>query len=514
METSTLSLEHLQSEIYSLRNENSFLKEQLEWFRRQIFGKRSEKVVDDGGQQLYLEGFENLGSEEQKETINVPAHRRVKQGRNGKDKITLPDNIPVQRCILDLPEDQKVCPTTGEALVKIGEEVTHKIAHTPGSYYVKELVRPKYACRAHSEEGVFIADLPDSIFPRCQADESLLASVIVKKFADHLPLFRQSEILAREGILISRQILCKWVMRCGYALKALYEEMIARVLSSNNVFVDESPVDMLVPGKGKVHQAFMWVIVGGQEKNPPYRVYHFRTDRCHKHAVEILAGYKGVVHSDKYGAYEALANKKQFTWCPCWSHIRRKFFDAVGGDKKFVSWVLRKIKYLFMLERVAWERSPEERLRIRQEKEAPIIDELTARIKDRLVNGKALPKSNLREALGYYCSLIPHLKNYTQHAFARLDNNVAERAIRPLAIGRKNWMFIGSEEGGEASAVLLSLVQTCRAIGVNPHEYLEDVMRRLPAHNSQKLHELLPDAWAAARRQAKASSTSSAPTAE
>ena len=152
-----------------------------------------------------------------------------------------------------------------------------------------------------------------------------------------------------------------------------------------------------------------------------------------------------------------------------------------------------------MLERVAWARSEKERLKIRQEKEVPIIDELIAAIKDKLIDGKILPKSKFREALGYFCGLIPHLKNYTKHAWARLDNNVAERAVRPLAIGRKNWLFVGNEDGGEAAAVLLSLVQTCRAIEVNPRNYLEDVMRRLQSHSANKLHELLPDEWAIAK---------------
>ena len=151
-----------------------------------------------------------------------------------------------------------------------------------------------------------------------------------------------------------------------------------------------------------------------------------------------------------------------------------------------------------MLERVAWSRSEEERLRIRVEKEIPIIDEITIAVKERLIQGKLLPKSKFSEALGYYCGLIPHLKNYTKHAYARLDNNVAERAVRPLAIGRKNWLFVGNEDGGEVAAILLSLIQTCRAVGVNPREYLEDVMRRLMSHNANSLYEL-PDQWAKAR---------------
>lgn len=229
------------------------------------------------------------------------------------------------------------------------------------------------------------------------------------------------------------------------------------------------------------------------------RIYDFRKDRCYDNVWDILEGYRGIVHSDKYGAYQRLAESKVITWSPCWSHIRRKFFEAEAGDPEFRSWVLRKMKYLFLLERVAWKRSPQERLSIREEKEIPIIDELIEKIKGRLIDGKLLPKSKLREAIGYFCSLIPYLKNYTKHPFSRLDNNVAERAIRPLAIGRKNWLFFGSMDGGEAGAIHLSLVQTCRGLEINPREYLEDVMQRLMSHPAQKLEELLPDRWLANR---------------
>jgi transposase len=496
--TPTITLEQLQTENSELQAKINRLEEQLDWFRRQIFGKRSEKFVDQG-QQLSLDIFGTLEPAPEKGKKPVAAHERGKRKNNGKDTITLPDNLPVERRVYDLSEDEKICSETGEPLVKIGEEVTRKLAHKPGSYFIKEIVRPKYALPKNSEEGIRTAPLPDSLLNRCQADESLLAEILVKKFCDHLPLYRQTEQFERDGIGISRQIISQWVVRCGMALKPLYEEMTRKVLQSGNVFADETSVDMLDPGKGKVHQAYMWVLVGGRAVDPPYRIYNFRTNRNHNNAVELLKGYSGILHSDKYGAYEVLANKKQFIWCPCWAHIRRKFVEAESGDPDFQKEVLRLIQNLFMLEREAWAKSEEERLQIRQEKEAPIIDQLIILIKDKLVNGKILPKSKLREALGYFCSLIPHLKNYIQHAWAHLDNNVAERAIRPLALGRKNWLFVGSEIGGEAAAVILTLVQSCRAIEINPREYLEDVMRRLLDHPANKLHELLPDEWAAAR---------------
>jgi transposase len=498
--TQIATFKQLENENQTLRNEIVFLKEQLEWFKRQIFGKRSERIVSDlNSHQLIFEGFENTQSpsEEQKKTVST--HTRRKPNRNGQDKIILPSDLAVQTTILDIPEEEKICKETGQPLVQIGVEVSHKLAHEPGSYYIKEIIRPKYAHPQKEEAGILTAELPDSLLPKCRADESFLAEIITRKFGDHLPLYRMAEILKREGIGISRKLLSQWVIRCGMALKPLYDEMLKRILDSENIYIDETPVKLQDIGKCK--QAYMWVIVGGKAANPSYRVYEFKQNRCHDNVLEILKGYRGCLHSDKYAAYQKLAERKIITWHPCWSHVRRKFFEAEAGDPSFRQWVLRKIRYLFMLERVAWARSPEERLKIRCEKEVPIIDELIEKIKARLVDGKILPKSKLREAIGYFCSLIPYLKNYTQNAFGRLDNNVAERAVRPLAIGRKNWLFFGSPDGGEAGAILFSLVQTCRGLEINPREYLEDVMRRIMGHNSQRLYELLPDEWLMVRQQ-------------
>ena len=180
---------------------------------------------------------------------------------------------------------------------------------------------------------------------------------------------------------------------------------------------------------------------------------------------------------------------------PAGAHIRRKFYEAEMGDPALRTWVLEQIQQLFAIEEIAWTLPPLERIQLRQSQAVPIIDALIDRIKKRLTVGIILPKSKFKEALGYFCSLIPYLKNYTQHASARLDNNPAERAIRPLAIGRKNWLFFGSVQSGEAAATLLSLVQTCRALNINPRTYLEDVCRRIMGHSAQKLHELLPDEW-------------------
>ncbi len=469
-----------------------YLEEQLAWLKRQIFGKRSEKIITNlNEQQFDLAGLEQQeNSLEENQTI--PAYPRKKPNRNGQDKITLPADLPVETTVLDLPEEQKVCPETGELLVKIGEETTRKLVQEPGRYYIKEIIRPKYANPKKPEAGVFIADLPDGIIPKCRADESFLAEIVTRKFADHLPLYRISEIIGREGIGISRKLFSQWMVRLGSVLTPLYTVMLAKILASDNIFIDESPVRIL---EEESRLGYMWTIVGGEGPNPPYRIYDFRENRRHDNVLQMLKGYTGVLHSDKYGAYETLAQSKQIIWCPCWAHIRRKFFEAEMGDPPFREWTLSRIQTLFELEAVAWTKPSDERLRIRQIEEVPIIDELIEKVKERLIKGKVLPKSKFREALGYFCGLIPYLKNYTRYPNARLDNNVAERALRPLAIGRKNWLFFGSMEGGEAAAVLLSLVQTCRGLGINPREYLEDLFRRFMGHPANRLDELLPDRW-------------------
>ena len=475
------------------------LEEQLAWFKRQLFGKKSEKTVSNlNSDQLFLAGFDGVPAAAQETEKTIPAHTRRKPNRNGQDKIKLPPDLPVVTIVLDLPEDQKICKETGIPLVKIGEEVTHRLAYTPGSYFIKEIIRPKYAHPGQEEKGVQTAELPESLLPKCRADDSFLADILVKKFADHLPLYRISEILSREGIEISRKLLSQWVVRSGIALAPLYDEMLEQILKNGNIFVDETPVSVL--DENKVRTGYMWVIVGGHESDPAYRIYGF-SDRCYENLFKMIGSYRGGLHSDKYGAYQELAERKQIIWFPCWAHIRRKFFEATAGNPEFRKWVLRKIRYLFMLEKVAWARSPEERLKIRQEKEAPIIDELKKKILNKLGDPRLLPKSKFREALAYFAGLIPYMKNYITHAFARLDNNVAERAVRPLAIGRKNWLFFGSDKGGQSAAVILSLIQTCRGLGINPRDYLEDIFGRLMSHSSQKLAELLPDQWLRSRQQ-------------
>jgi transposase len=493
-------LQQKNQQIAALQGELFVLKEQLDWLKKQVFGSKSERIVADLGIQPLLPEFD-LGTKFVPAAQEEITYKRNKPVKNrGCDTISFPDDLPVKRVLMDLPPEEKVCPQTGEPLVEIGSETSRKLARKPEHFYIIEYIRPKYASKAAPELGVKYRVLPDAVIPRCPADESLLAFVLTSKFADHLPLYRLVEILDRSKIKISRQTLSNWVLTLGSALTPVYDAMKARVLESGVVFVDETPIDLQVRGKSRMQQAYMWIYVGGGGGDPPYRFFEFSLNRDHEHPLKTLKGYQGVLHSDKYGAYEKLATKEGIVWCPCMAHVRRKFVEAEGGDPILRTRILRKIRYLFMFERVAWKREPEERLRIRQEKEKPILDDLMKMVKDRLLAGGLLPKSNFAKALNYFQGLAPYLPNYLNNPDARLDNNVAERGIRPLTIGRKNWLFVGSEDGGKASATILSLVQTCRNLGINPQEYLEDVLRRIMGHPAKRIHTLLPDNWLAARQ--------------
>jgi transposase len=279
---------HLTQENKSLDRENQYLKEQLDWFKRQIFGQRSERIVSDlNSQQLEFDGFENIARPHEEEKKTVASHIRRKPNRNGQDKITLPSDLPVKTTILDIPKEEKFCKETGQPLVQIGVEITHKLAHEPGSYYIKEIIRPKYVNPKKEEAGVITTELPDTLLPKCRADESLLAEIIVKKFADHLPLYRIAESMEREGIKISRKLLSQWVVKSGMALKPLYDEMLKRILNGKNIFIDETPVKLWELEKCK--QAYIWVVVGGADcSDPPYRVYEFKEDRSHDNVLDIL----------------------------------------------------------------------------------------------------------------------------------------------------------------------------------------------------------------------------------
>lgn len=482
-----------QALIAQLTETSKLLAQQVEWLKKQLFGRKSERFVDQD--QPDLPGFEAEQQKVEEEKITVPTHEKRKAKSTPFNQITYPEDLPVEREVLDLSEEEKIDAETGKPLVYIGEEVTRKLAKRAASYFVKEIARKKYAVQGKAEEGIKAPELPDTLINRCAVDEGFLADIIVGKFCDHLPLYRQSEMLTRGHIYISRQTLSSYVSKIGHALTPLYNLLEEEIKVSGNLFIDETPVDVLAPGTGKTRQGYMTVMAGGSSLDPPLRIYRFFPDRKHEHFAELFGSYKGVFHSDKYEAYAKQAKDPDKVWCPCYSHIRRKYFEAEGGDATFREEVLSDIRKLFAIEERYKQAGPEERVKARIQEAGPIIDELVRKNKAKLQDGRLLPKSKLAGAIGYFLGLVPYLKNYLHHPYARLDNNVAERALKLVVIGRKNWLFVGGEGGGNASAVIYSLAQTCRALKINPREYFEDLFRRFQGHPYSRLSELLPHNW-------------------
>ena len=238
-----ITIESLQKETAEQRAEILYLKEQNAWLLRQIFGKKSERLLDANPEQLKLDGFESANTEKAK-TQTIPSHEKKTRTRTGEDTIRLPDDLHVETVVIDLSDAEKICKETGLPLKKIGEEISHKLAHRPGSFFLKRIVRPKYAHPKQEEKGITIAPMPDSLLPKCQADDSLLAEIATRKFVDHLPLYRIAENLARDGIIISRRLLSQWVVSAGLALRPLYDTMKERILQGDRLHIDESSVDL------------------------------------------------------------------------------------------------------------------------------------------------------------------------------------------------------------------------------------------------------------------------------
>jgi transposase len=485
-------------EYEALKSTIHALQEQLDWCKRQIFGQKSERFIDVPGNIDEMPGFEMPEAEEAKpETVTVPKHKRTKNRKKGSCTIEIPDDLERVEVLVDVPEAERTMPD-GTKLVKIDEERSEKLAFRPGEYFMKVFVLPKYAHPTQPKLGIIQETMPPSIIEGSKFDVSFMAHVVVEKFVFHMPLYRIVEKLQGRDIRATRQVLSQQIKACGQKILPLFHLMVEKILAQGVIYTDDSPVKLLQ--KKKCKEARMWVYIGGLPNAPPYHIYQFTTDRSHDHPLKFLEKYKGTLHADAFGAYEKLDKKDGISWAACWAHARRYFEKALTGTQDDTAlWVMRRMRYLFMYERIAWKSSSEERLRIRQKYVLPIVDAIFERFREELKSNTFLPKSNLAKAIGYMQCRKHNFLLYLSDSNLRMDNNTSERAVRKLAIGRKNWMFIGSEKAGESMAALLSITQTCRAMGIRPQEYLEDIFRRLLDHPANRLEELLPDQWMKSR---------------
>ena len=486
------TLEVPSAKVADLEAENDRLKLRIRLLEKALFGPKSERLIGlDENQPEFEELVKELDSlseelDQQQEEVTQQRNPRRKKKSSLKDLI--PDDLPEEEILLDISEEEK------EGLVQIGEERSRKLAKKPASYYVKIYVRPKYADKKDSTSAILISDLPDFAIPGSQFDESIIADIAVNKYAYHLPLYRLEEKMKYEGIPVSRQTLSNLIIRGAEVLKPLYDELKKQTLSRGVIFTDDTPVKLQVKGKGKkgLTTGRIWVYVAGGV-GPPMKVFEFTKDRQKIRPKEFLGDYKGYIHADAYSGYDTLFTSDDVHECACWMHVRRKFIEAEDAPVDFRQKILRLIRNLYRYERIGKRMTPEKRLELRQEKIKPLINEFFRYIEGKMINGPIiLPKSRIGNALNYTIKLKEALMTFLQDPRLEPDNGESERSIRPMTIGRKNWLFMGSKNGGDATALWASIIQTCRANDVDPFEYISHVLRKINGYPANKIEELLP----------------------
>ena len=427
-------------------------------------------------------------------TVPVPAHTR-KVTPHGRS--LFPETLPHVEIVIPVPESERLCPITGQERPVIDYEITKKLEYRPPVLQVNVYKREKRGSVKGAEEvGVATAPPPEGPIDKGKLDNGLLAYLAVGKFVDHLPLYRQEKIFARHGVSLSRQTICDNLLAAAEPLSGLAAAVARRVLSNGVVLHDDTPVDLvsegIAPGRN-VREARLWV-AAVPARVGPWVHFNFTLTRQGHHITDFFGDYRGYVMSDNYIGYEGL-DPGWVQRLICWAHARRKFFESDPAHCLEAAEMLVRIKELYRLEStvpMGTEHDPE-RARMRQEQARPVL----AVIRERLDRWLPMtpPKTPLGKAIGYALSNWERLVRYTDAPHLPIDNNAAEQAIRPVAVGRRNWLFMGSERGGRAAAVYMTLCATCKRANINPFDYFRDIFARIQSHPANKLDDLLPGNW-------------------
>ena len=461
------------------------LKHQLAGMRQHRFGSRSEAL-----DQLAL----TLEDEEIAASAQEPAPAAAGQPApppKGKPKRKpLPDHLPRNETTLS-PGDS--CAECGGDLKTLEEDVTEELEYIPGRFVVNRIIRPRMACRCC--ETFHQADLPWRPIERGRPGPGLIAHVMVSKYGDHLPLYRQSQIYNREGVDLDRSTLAGWVGKSTTLLEPLADAIKRHVLKGQAIFADDTPVKMLAPGSGKTRTARLWAYVRDErpwtEEAHPAAWYQFSPDRKGVRPREHLADYEGFMHADGYSGFNDLYRTGDVTEVACMAHVRRKFVDIHKAQGSAIAEeAIKRIAQLYGVEKEVRGQPPEVRVKARQSKSKPIFDDLEAWLHAQLP--KISGKSPLARAIRYALTRMKKLRPWLDHGFLELDNNAAERSMRPIALGRKNYLFMGSEGGGKSAAIAYTLIETAKLNGVDPQAWLTDTLARIADHKITKLDELMP----------------------
>lgn len=504
-----MTITELQEQNAGLREENVALRQQLEQSQREAlllrlkldalarryFGKKSEQL--NGAQlELLMVGLEE--SEVEVPATTTPRTPTARPERNGTQRIRTPENLEVQQRVIQ-PQEVQAQP---EQWKEIGQEVSRQLDYRPGKFFWLETVRPKYVRVNQRDVAPVVAPAPERASGL--AAPGLLAWLLVCKFADALPFYRQEAIFReRHQVFITRQQMVQWMRQGTFLLEGIYRCILAQLQASRYVQLDETPIDYLDPGKGRCSQGYLWTgHVPGQ-----CVVFQWHASRAAK-CLDTLLGpqWQGKIQCDGYSAYPAFArNKEGIELFGCWAHARRGLFEAQEQDPRIAGWLLHQMSLIYGWEAQLRNRGagPKARQALRASHHRMVVERLHRVLLS--LRKRYLPESNLGKAFTYLINQWPTLIRILDHGEVEWTNNLVENVIRPTAIGKKNYMFFGAEEAGQRNAIVYTLIANCRLHQVEPYEYLKDVLTRLPSATNQQLEKLTPKNWKAARQKTAAS---------
>lgn len=489
--------------IINLWSVNESLREQLALLRAKQFGKSSEKLDRQISElELRIEENESLVA-----PIMVNADADISEaegdesGKRHPRRMKLPDNLSRTDVVL---APDPVCPSCGgEEFRKISDDISEALEYVPCSFKVNRYIRPRCACI--NCEAIVQAYTSSRAIDKGKAESGLLAHILVQKYCNHLPLYRQSQMYEREGIELSRSTMASWVGQCSKLLEPLIEELKKSIFTADHIHGDDTTVKVLAPGLGKTKTGRLWTYVRdgrphGDTTTPPAVCYFYSPDRKGERPREHLKDYKGVLHADAYSGYDELYVKKgkdksevsSIREAACWAHTRRKFYEVVVANDKasIANAILEKISEIYSIESKIKGFAPGERLKHRQEKSKELVQNLFLSFKK--YYGQLPKKSSTGKAIAYAMNNQAALMRFLEDGMIEIDNNAAERAMRSIAVGRKNWLFAGSDNGGRSAAAIYSLIETAKLNNINPWKYLQKVLDTIQDHSSHKIAELLP----------------------
>ena len=495
----------LQAENERQSLEIKLLKEKVDLLIRRLFGSKSEKL-DAAQLELLLKEAESGKADASAEKAEAsPIVEGLKPVAKRSDK-----NQRRERWPKDLAVEQEVIEPVEvrdnpEAFRCIGEEVTEMLDYQPAKFFRRQIIRRKFVRRGQNDLAPVIAPLPESLQQRCIAAPGLLAQIIVSKYCDHLPLFRQEQIYwNRHQVWLPRQSMARWVQLASEWLKPIYRQIKDQMMRGSYLQIDETPIKYLDPGNGKTSLGYLWVAHRPGE-DVLFEWYTTREAKCLDKL--IPADFSGTIQCDGYSAYDRFARHRASAGKPvllagCWAHARRGFYEALDHAAKEAAWILVQIGHLYDIERRLRRQQAGPALRdaYRISQSTPICRRIHRVLHRWHLTRRFLPKSSMGKAVSYALGQWESLEVYLKEPEIEIDNNLVENAIRPTALGKKNWLFFGDAEAGERSAIIYSIIESCRRHGIEPYTYLHDVLTRLPSMTNRQIKDVVPKAWAAARR--------------